>query len=129
LIPDWNSVEHYIGGVKDIIPPEKANSTMPVMNKSTKDQKDKWISEESTKILCKNLCNEIVNYKKILRRSLNLNYMEVEHSIEELRATCPMYADFEEGDCPVPMPNISDKLKASRGYANIAIEDGKGKLR
>ena len=129
LIPDWNSVEHYIGGVKEIMPPEKANETMPVMNKSTKDQKDKWISEDSTKILCMNLCNEIVNYKKILRRSLNLNYMEVEHSIEELRATCPMYADFEEGDCPLPMPNITDKLQASRGYANIAIEDERGKLR
>jgi hypothetical protein len=124
LIQDWNSVEHYIGGVKEIIPPEKANETMPVMNKSDKDAQDKWLSEESTNILCENLCNEIVNYKKILRRSLNLNYQEVIRSIEELRVTCPKYADYEEGDCPVPMPDITAKLKRSRGY-----EDGGMKVK
>jgi len=35
LIQDWNGVEHYIGGVKEIIPPEKANEIIPIMNKST----------------------------------------------------------------------------------------------
>jgi len=68
------------------------------------------------------LCNEIVNYKKILRRSLNLNYQEVIRSIEELRVTCPKYADYEEGDCPVPMPDITAKLKRSRGYEDGAMK-------
>jgi hypothetical protein len=108
--------------VKEIIPPEKANETMPVMNKSKKSEKDKWLSEESTNIICMNLCNEIVNYKKILRRSLNLNYQEVERSIAELRVTCPKYADYEEGDCPVPMPDIKEKLINSRGYEDIVLE-------
>ena len=122
LIQDWNGIEHYLGGVKEIIPPEKANETMPVMNKSKKSEKDKWLSEESTNIICMNLCNEIVNYKKILRRSLNLNYQEVERSIAELRVTCPKYADYEEGDCPVPMPDIKEKLINSRGYEDIVLE-------
>ena len=122
LIQDWNGVEHFIGGVKEIIPPEIANETIPVLNKSKKSERDKWLSEESTYIMCRNLCNEIVSYKKILRRALNLNSQDVELSIEELRVTCPEYADYEEGDCPVPMPNVTEKMIDSRGYTNFVIE-------
>jgi hypothetical protein len=126
LIQDWNGVELYIGGVKDIIPPEKANETIGVVNKSKKDGKDKELSEESTRIVCRQLCNEIVNYKKILRRSLNLNYLEVERSIDELRETCGKYADYEEGDCSYKMPNIKEKLIASRGYEHLVNEEVSG---
>ncbi|KAL3815610.1 hypothetical protein ACHAXA_007142 [Cyclostephanos tholiformis] len=123
LVQDWNGVELYIGGVRDIIPPEKANVTIGVVNKSKKDGKDKELSEESTRIVCRQLCNEIVNYKKILRRSLNLNYLEVERSIGELRESCGKYADYEEGDCSYEMPNIKEKLISSRGYEHLVNEE------
>eukprot|EP00581_Thalassiosira_minuscula_P018243 CAMPEP_0183717972 /NCGR_PEP_ID=MMETSP0737-20130205/11371_1 /TAXON_ID=385413 /ORGANISM="Thalassiosira miniscula, Strain CCMP1093" /LENGTH=480 /DNA_ID=CAMNT_0025947451 /DNA_START=65 /DNA_END=1507 /DNA_ORIENTATION=+ len=124
LIEDWNGAEHFIGGEREIIPPEEANTTIVAVNKSKKDGKDKELSEESTKILCRQLCNEIVNYKKILRRALNLNYAQVEQSVEELRETCPEYADVEEGECPVAMPDIREKLINTRGYEDMVMEDG-----
>ena len=123
LVQDWNGVELYIGGARGIIPPERANETIGVVNKSKKDGKDKELSEESTRIVCRQLCNEIVNYKKILRRSLNLNYLEVEGSIDELRETCGKYADYEEGECPYEMPNIQEKLINTRGYENLVNEE------
>lgn len=123
LVRDWNGVELHIGGARDIIPPERANETIGVVNKSKKDGKDKELSEESTRIVCRQLCNEIVNYKKILRRSLNLNYLEVEGSIDELRETCGKYADYEEGECPYEMPNIKEKLINTRGYENLVNEE------
>mmetsp|Transcript_32863 Transcript_32863/g.79529 ORF Transcript_32863/g.79529 Transcript_32863/m.79529 type:complete len:456 (-) Transcript_32863:32-1399(-) len=122
LVRDWNAAEHFIGGEKDMIPPERANETIHAVNKSTKDGQDKWLSDESTRIVCRQLCNEIVAYKKILRRALNLNYLEVERSTEELREVCPEYADREEGECPTPMPDISTKLMSSRGYEDIVME-------
>jgi hypothetical protein len=122
LIQDWNHIEHFIGGEMEIIPPNKGNETIKVMNKSKKDEQDRWLSEESTEIVCRLLCNEIVNYKKILRRAQNLNYMEVERSMEELRESCPRYADYEEGDCPFPMPDIMEKLINTRGYQDTVLE-------
>lgn len=122
LVQDWNTAEHTIGGSKEIIPPELANSTIKVVNKSDKDAEDKELSKESTRLVCKELCNEIVNYKKILKRALNLNYGEVERSVEELRETCGKYADYEEGDCPVPMPDIGEKLINTRGYEDLVME-------
>ncbi|KAL7536483.1 hypothetical protein ACHAXR_007876 [Thalassiosira sp. AJA248-18] len=122
LVQDWNFAEHFIGGEREIIPPEEANTTIGVMNKSTKDSQDKYLSEESTLLVCRQLCNEIVSYKKILRRSLNLNYQEIERSIEELRQTCPKYADYEEGDCPFPMPDITEKLIDMRGYEDVVMD-------
>jgi predicted AlkP superfamily phosphohydrolase/phosphomutase len=123
LIHDWNHVEHFIGGgVKEIIDPNRGNETIGVMNKSKKDQSHKQLSKDSTKIICRQLCNEIVSYKKILRRSLNLNYQDIEESIEELRETCGKYADYEEGDCSVPMPDITEKLIVNRGYNDLVME-------
>lgn len=129
LIHDWNHVEHFIGGVKEIIDPNKGNETIGVMNKSKKDQSHKELSEDSTKIICRQLCNEIVSYKKILRRSLNLNYQDIEESIEELRETCGKYADYEEGDCSVPMPDITEKLIVNRGYNDLVMERVSGLTR
>ena len=119
LVQDWNTVEHRIGGEKDTIEPD----AIGVMNKSTKNTDDKYLSEDSLHIVCRQLCNELVSYKKILRRSLNLNYQQIEESIEELRKTCPKYADYEEGDCPNPMPDITDKLINTRGYEDKVLDN------
>ena len=123
LIQDWNTIEHYIGGINDSIPIDKANETISVMNKNSVHVMDKELSLESTTILCYMLCNEIVNYKKILRQSLNLAYLDVQTSIDELRETCGKIADYEEGECPVLMPNIQQKLIETRGYVNLVNED------
>lgn len=113
LIKDWNSVEEHIGGEKEIIP---LNKTMPVMNQSQKDERDKFLSDESRKLVCRQLCNEMIIYKKILKRAVNLNAADVEESMEELRKSCPDYADREK--CPNPMPDIEEKLINSRGYVD-----------
>jgi len=128
LVDDWNHIEHYIGGKRDIFTPDNAEFAFPVINKKnmTKDPSvkydvypsPKYLSEESVEVLCRNLCNEIVNYKKILRRSVNLNYQQIEESISELRETCGKYADYEEGDCYMDMPQIEEKLMIYRGYVD-----------
>mmetsp|Transcript_17639 Transcript_17639/g.27650 ORF Transcript_17639/g.27650 Transcript_17639/m.27650 type:complete len:452 (-) Transcript_17639:97-1452(-) len=128
LVDDWNQVEQYIGGERDIITPENAQTAFPVINKKnmTKDpsvridpySSPKYLSEESVHTLCRHLCNEIVNYKKILRRSVNLNYLQIEESITELRESCGKYADYEEGDCHYEMPDIEGKLLTFRGYVD-----------
>ncbi len=66
-------MEQCLGSARDIIPPKRANETIGAVNKSKEDGKDKDLSEESNCIDCRQLCNEIVNYKKIMRRSLNLD--------------------------------------------------------
>ena len=42
--------------------------------------------------------------------------------MEELRESCPRYADHEEGDCPFPMPDIMEKLINTRGYQDTVLE-------
>lgn len=142
LMNDWNQVEQYIGGEKDIITHDNAQAAFPVINKKnmTKDpsvkvdpySSPKYLSEESVHTLCRHLCNEIVNYKKILRRSVNLNYLQIEESITELRGSCGKYADYEEGECHYKMPDIELKLLASRGYVDKvhvqAVEGHKQRL-
>ena len=142
LLDDWNQIEQYIGGEKDILTPENAEAAFPVINKKnmTKDpsvkidpySSPKYLSEESTNALCRHLCNEIVNYKKILRRSVNLNYLQIEESITELRESCGKYADYEEGDCHYDMPDIKGKLLNFRGYVDKvqleAVEGHKQRL-
>ena len=92
----------------------------------------KYLSEESTNALCRHLCNEIVNYKKILRRSVNLNYLQIEESITELRESCCKYADYGECDCHYDMPDIKGKLLNFRGYVDKvqleAVEGHKQRL-
>jgi hypothetical protein len=128
MVDDWNQVEHFLGGKKDILTPESAKTAFPKINEKnmTMDPSvkydpypsPKYLSEESTYSLCRNLCNEIVSYKKILRRSLNLNYQQIEESISELRESCGKYADYEEGDCYMDMPQIEEKLVMHRGYVD-----------
>ena len=117
LVQDWNGVEEFIGGEKEIIPPDY---TVPVMNKSKKKERDRYLSKDSVRIMCRELCNEILNYKKLLRRALNLNQADIAQSMEELRNSCPKEADLEE--CPLPMPDIREKLINTRGYKYVVME-------
>ncbi|KAL9182349.1 hypothetical protein ACHAXT_013001 [Thalassiosira profunda] len=79
------------------------------------DEDDLYLSAESIGILCRTLCNEIQQYKTILRRAANIDKEQYRRSVEELAAKCPAeaYAD----SCPEPSPNISVKLQRNRGYA------------
>mmetsp|Transcript_27123 Transcript_27123/g.55774 ORF Transcript_27123/g.55774 Transcript_27123/m.55774 type:complete len:434 (+) Transcript_27123:74-1375(+) len=113
LVDDWNGVEEYIGGEKEVIP---SNHSLPVMNGSQKNPRDKYLSKEGRKIVCRQLCNEIINYKMILRRAVNLSPADVDQSMKELRKSCPHYADIEA--CPNPMPDIEEKLINTRGYVD-----------
>ncbi|KAL7474954.1 hypothetical protein ACHAWX_000047 [Stephanocyclus meneghinianus] len=115
MVQDWNSVEHFIGGQKDIIPPNVTLDRMNV-NKNPQADGDKNLSPASQRIVCAQLCNEIVTYKKILRLALNLNPGDVRKTMEELRAQCPEMADVKEGGCALPMPNIRSKLVDNRGH-------------
>jgi hypothetical protein len=120
-VQDWNGVEHFIGGVKEIIPP---NTTLDRQNENKHDgaDQDRHLSPESQRIVCAQLCNEIVNYKNILRRALNLNPSDVRETIEELRLQCPEMADMEEGDCALSMPDIKEKLVNTRGYRYVVMQ-------
>ena len=121
LVQDWNAVEHFIGGQKDIIPP---NSTLDKMNvnKNPQAEQDKSLSPASQRIVCAQLCNEIVSYKKILRRALNLNPSDVRETMEELRLQCPEMVDVEEGECKLSMPDIKEKLVNTRGYRYVVMQ-------
>ena len=118
LVDDWNSVERYIGGDPNVL----SKSMIPVMNKNKKNSDDKWLSPMAQQIVCRMLCNEIVAYKQILRRSLNLNYMEVQRSMKELSETCPKYSQYSKGECDEPYPNIREKLIEHRGYEHIQLD-------
>ena len=65
-------------------------------------------------LICAKLCNEIQNYKKILRLSVNLSEEQVQESIDEVKSSCPIEA--LSTTCHDPMPNITQKLYESRGY-------------
>ena len=118
---DWNSVEHFIGGEKEIIPPNTTLSKQNV-NHNPQAERDKSLSPASQKIVCAQLCNEIVVYKKILRSALNLNPSDIHESMEELRKQCPEMVDKEEGDCKIPMPDIREKLINTRGYRYVVAQ-------
>ncbi|KAL3790218.1 hypothetical protein HJC23_005590 [Cyclotella cryptica] len=115
MVQDWNTIEHFIGGQKDIIPLNVTLDRMNV-NRNPQAERDKHLSPASRRIVCAQLCNEIVNYKKILRLALNLDPSDVRQSMNELRLQCPEMADVEEGECELPMPDIRNKLVNNRGY-------------
>ena len=102
LRDDWNSAEHFIGGQKEILPRDAGLSKQNV-NKDPKAERDKSLSRESQRIVCAQLCNEIVNYKKILRAALNLSPSDIRESIEELRQL------GDEGEI-----NIGDEIERLR---------------
>jgi hypothetical protein len=113
LIEDWNSVEYNLGGEKEVLGPDQTVLAHNNVNIASGD-KLKHLSDESRRLICKKLCNEVQVYKKILRQSINLSPEQVQESIEELAESCPVEVGTET--CPSPLPDITDKLVNSRGY-------------
>ena len=93
------------------------------VNKYADAENDKSLTPASQRIVCAQLCNEIVTYKKILKLALNLNPSDIRESIEELRLQCPEIADKEERDCELEMPDIRDKLINTRVYRYVVTQD------
>lgn len=114
LREDWNSVEYNLGGVAEVLGQDNEVIAHNNVNKAS-DGKLKYLSEESKRLICAKLCNEIQTYKKILRLSINLNETQVQQSVDELMNSCPNEALAPTCD-DVPMPNITEKLIHSRGY-------------
>ena len=113
LVEDWNSVEFNLGGGKEVL--GKGNKVIAHNNvNNASDDKLKYLSDQSKRMICSKLCNEIQIYKKILRLSINLNETQVQDSIDELLSSCPIEA--LSTSCIAPMPNITDKLINNRGY-------------
>jgi hypothetical protein len=113
LIEDWNSVEFNLGGVTEVLGQDNNVIAHNNVNEAS-DDKLKYLSNESKRLICEKLCNEIQNYKKILRLSVNLGEEQVQKSVDELMNSCPIEA--KSTTCNDPMPNITDKLIYSRGY-------------
>jgi len=122
LVEDYNSVEYHLGGEPQVLGPNQTVLAHNNENKVTGDEL-KHLSEESKKLVCDKLCNEIQVYKEILRRSINLSEEQVEESIRELSESCPR--ETAASTCVQPLPNITDKLVNGRGY----ISSKKGRRR
>ena len=71
-------------------------------------------SDDSKEIMCDALCNEIKFYKNILQMAENLHQSQVDFSIEELKAKCPVEAS-DEYTCREALPDISQKVIDNRG--------------
>ena len=108
---DWNSAEKLLGRKRDRLNMDEA--TIPRNNANTSQRKQD-LTDESTATLCEVLCNEIQVYKTILRRAENINEEQLQISLMELEAKCPVQAISDE--CLDPMPDISLKLQDHRGY-------------
>ena len=113
LIEDWNSVEHNLGGGPEVLGKDNNVIAHNNVNNAT-DDKLKYLTAQSKRLICARLCNEIQTYKMILRLSINLNEKQVQESVDELASSCPVEALATS--CNTPMPNITDKLIHSRGY-------------
>lgn len=92
LESDWNSTERAIGGN------ESVTDAFPTRNSSAgkKSDADRMLSETATTLLCRELCPEIQVYKSILHRALNLEYVDVEISLNELKESCPVEVANDE---------------------------------
>ena len=112
LVEDWNSIERQLGG-EEVLEQDNKVIARNNVNKAS-NNKLKYLSEESRRLICAKLCNEIESYKKILRLSINLIKKQVQESIDEFMDSCPIEALATT--CNDPMPNITDKLVNSRGY-------------
>ncbi len=115
LVEDWNSAEYIVGDGKNKEALGKNQTFIPHTNVNTYTaEKNKEVSDESSVLLCERLCNEIQVYKHILKVSINLSEDQVQQSIDELAVSCPIEA--ESTSCNTPLPDITDKLFAKRGY-------------
>ena len=115
LVEDWNSAEYIVGDGKNKEALGMNQTFIPHTNVNTYTaEKNKEVSDESSVLLCERLCNEIQVYKHILKVSINLSEDQVQQSIDELAVSCPIEA--ESTSCNTPLPDITDKLFAKRGY-------------
>lgn len=124
LVEDWNSAELAVGGNENLL---GQNQTMiPHINKGSVKE-DKYLSDESRMLVCEKLCNEIQVYKRILNISINLSTKQLEESLTELIASCPIEAVTTE--CETSFPDISEKLKRNRGYdEGVVVENFTGQI-
>lgn len=113
LREDWNSVEYNLGGEKEVLGEDNKVIAHNNVNQASGNNL-KYLSDKSRMLICAKLCNEIRNYKKILRLSVNLSEEQVQESIDEVKSSCPIEA--LSTTCHDPMPNITQKLYESRGY-------------
>lgn len=113
LLQDWNSVEKNLGGLPEVLGQDNEVIAHNNVNKASGDSL-KYLSDESRRLICAKLCNEIQVYKEILRLSINLSEKQVQESVDEVANSCPIEALTTT--CNFAMPNITDKLIHSRGY-------------
>jgi hypothetical protein len=66
----------------------------PQRNSNAPKYDEKYLSSDSRKLVCEQLCDEIQVYKGLLYRAVNLNASQVEQSMDELRKSCPREADL-----------------------------------
>jgi len=101
MVDDWNSMETLLSGN-----PTPVVREFPRRNSyGKKDPDDDYLSPRARVLVCEALCNEILVYRSILRRAVNLTPSDVRQSMNELRASCPAQADLRS--CP---PNPGDPL-------------------
>lgn len=106
-------MEYNLGGVTGVLGQDSKVIGHNNVNKASGDEL-KYLSDKSKGLICEKLCNEIQNYKKILRLSINLSEKKVQESIDELMNSCPVEAMADT--CNFPMPDITEKLIHGRGY-------------
>ncbi|KAL7464941.1 hypothetical protein ACHAXS_006723 [Conticribra weissflogii] len=108
---DWINLERGLGG--QIM----SNITFPRDNTNQKEPRDLILGDEERILLCRELCQEIMVYKKILRMALNIDDEAYETSINELREVCPTEADAVK--CSFRKPDISEKINHYRGPIDL----------
>lgn len=104
IVEDYNGIERMLGGRDDVMNP----SLLPENNVHGKNATDLYLSDESKRVLCKTICNEILFYKQTLRSAANLRNKDVQLSLEELEAICPEEAQSEV--CDEEKPDITEKI-------------------
>ena len=94
LEQDWRSIEvDVLNGPE----PFDKSFTFPHKHASAKEERDLYLSEESTRNICRALCEEIQVYKRILIRAENLDENDFVESMKVLAQHCPVQA--ESSDC------------------------------
>jgi hypothetical protein len=91
LLDDWMSTERLLGSDHQV-------KQLPERNANKRGYDEKFLTEDSKRLVCEQLCDEIQVYKDLLFRAANLNATDVEQSLSELRRSCPREADLSA--CP-----------------------------
>jgi len=90
LEQDWRSIEvDVLNGPE----PFDESFTFPHKHASAKEERDLYLSEESTRNICRALCEEIQVYKRILIRAENLDENDFVESMKVLAQHCPVQAE------------------------------------